>query len=170
MASDAPLPAWPADGRFEGLGEFQAAVRQLLLAATARGARQMVWSGLAFDAWPLEDADVLQALTAWGRPGHRRLKWVGQEFERLRRDKPRLVTWRQQFAHVVTCRQPVEEDAAHLPVALLVADEALLLLHDERHWRGRVSTNVADLAAWQERLDAILQRSSETFPVTTLGI
>lgn len=170
MASDALLPPWPVDGRFEGLGEFQSAVRQLLLAAAARGVRQMYWSGPAFDAWPLDDADVLQALTVWARPGHRRLKWVGREFERLRRDKPRLVTWRQQFAHGVSCWLPIDEDAAHLPVALLVADEALLMLHDERHWRGRVSSAAADLAALHERLDAILQRSSETFPVTTLGI
>ena len=167
---DDPLPPWPADGRFEGLCDFQAAVRQLLLTATARGARQMHWISPGFDAWPLEDTEVLQALAAWARPGHRRLHWVGRDFESLRRSQPRLVTWRQQWGHVVSCRQPVEEDAAHLPVALMVGDEVLLMLQDERHWRGRISSEARDLAAWRERVDAILQRSSETFPVTTLGI
>ena len=170
MATGEPLPPWPADGTFEGLREFQSAVRQLLMAATSRGALQMHWISPSFEAWPLEDTELLGALTAWARPGHRRLQWVGREFDGLRRSKPRLVNWRQQFAHVVTCRQPVEEDAAHLPVALLVADDVLLMLHDERHWRGRISSEARELAALRERVDAILQRSSETFPVTTLGI
>jgi hypothetical protein len=54
---------------------------------------------------------------------------------------------------------------------LLLADRTLLVqLLDKTHWRGWASNEPASLRAWQERTDALLQRSAPAFAATTLGL
>jgi hypothetical protein len=166
-----PAVPWPPTGRFEGLGDFQSTLRAVLMTAAARHARQMWWLSPSFEGWPLESTELLDSLSAWARTGTVRLHWIASDFGGLRRHMPRLVRWRQQWGHVVSCQRPDDELAASMrPSGVLVDDDLALLLHDERHWRGRVSAEARDVQACRERIDAILQRSAATFPVTTLGL
>ena len=55
------------------------------------------------------------------------------------------------------------------PALKFVPHEGWELL-DKTHWRGWTSNEPASLRAWQERTDALLQRSSPAFAVTTLGL
>lgn len=168
--SDRVAPAWPAPAAFEGRPDFQALLLATLEAACRRGCRELNWVSPDFEGWPLGSRAVVELLTDWARPGRVRLRWIGDNFERLRRDMPRLVLWRQQFSHVIECRRPEDAACADLPNCLLVDGEMALMLYDQRHWRGRLSAEPRDLRACQEQIDALLQRSTETFPITTMGI
>ena len=156
----------PFTGRTECHGQIVAGLR----AAIGLGAREMWWVAPDFCDWPVESEALLSDLGRWARSGRSGLHWVADDFDRLRRHRPRLVAWRQRYAHVLSCRRPDAVAAADLPTLLLVDDRWLLRVNDPLRWRGRVSTDHADLRRAREQVDALLQRSEETFPVTTLGI
>ncbi|HSI57930.1 MAG TPA: hypothetical protein VLA16_10245 [Ideonella sp.] len=177
MATEGPASGGPdkPPGEFqraiESRGEFQAAVRQLISAAASTGARQMWWVSPDFDDWPLEDAALLDILTGWVRSSAAvHVTWLADDFEPLRRRMPRLVRWRQTWAHVLNCGAPVERGASDLPSLLLVEGAGVLQMFDRVHWRGRISNTRPDLGQAREQIDALLQRSEPSFPVTTLGI
>lgn len=166
-----PAAEWPACGAFDTRAEFQAAVRGIVQQARARGVRRMWWvSPTAFEGWPVDEPALLEALTAWA--GHRavELTWLSGDFEALRRDKPRLTRWRQNWAHRLTCLSPLDLSGGSLDSLLLVDEHLLVQVNDLIHWRGRISDERQDIVLAKERLDAVLQRSAASFPVTTLGI
>lgn len=172
MATDmdaAPLPAWPSEGGIASRVEFQAAVRGVLGHAAERKVRRMVWVSPDFEAWPLDEPPLLEALSLWARPSPVHMVWMASDFEGLRRRAPRLVAWRQRWSHVLRCLAPAD-DVAELPSLLLVDEQLVISVLDRSHWRGRISCTAADIRAAQERFDALSQRSTETFPVTILGI
>lgn len=160
---------WPAEGPITSRSEFQAAVRGVLVHAAERGVRRMVWVSPDFEAWPLNEPPLLEALSEWAKPRMAHMVWMALDFEGLRRRAPRLVSWRQRWSHVLQCFAPAE-DVAELPSMLLVDEQLVIKLLDPTHWRGRISCLAADMQAAREQFDALLQRSNETFPVTTLGI
>jgi hypothetical protein len=168
---DAPAAAeWPTEGAISSRAAFQAAVRGVLAHAAERGVRRMHWISPDFDNWPLDEPWLLDALSDWARPRTVQLTWLASDFEALRRRTPRLVAWRQRWSHVLQCLGPDDGASAELP-SLLVADDKLLIkVMDPARWRGRISCSAADIQAAREQIDALLQRSSDTFPVTTLGI
>jgi hypothetical protein len=167
----APAAAeWPVEGAFHSRAVFQDAVRGVLTHAAERGVRCMHWVSPDFEAWPVDESPLLEALGDWARPRTVQLVWLCSDFEALRRRAPRLVAWRQRWSHVLRCLGPGEDVAAELPSLLLVDDKLLIRLMDREHWRGRISCSAADIQAAREQIDALLQRSAETFPVTTLGI
>lgn len=150
--------------------EFQAAVRETLCHAASAGVRELWWVANDWTPWPLEDAAVLDGLTAWARRPGVRLHWLSHEFEALRRAAPRLVRWRQTFAHVIDCRQPDDLPSVDMPV-LLVADRRLVVrVLDTERMRGWVSHERADVQRAHEQIDAISQRASAAFAAVTLGL
>jgi hypothetical protein len=164
-----PVPDWPATGLFSGRSAWRDAVRAMILAATGQGVREMWWVAPHLADWPLDEPEVLDALTHWGRDRTVKLHWLCNDFELLRRAMPRLVRWRQQFSHVLSCKAPELGAASNLPTLLLV-DRRVLLLPDSEHWRGRVSAESADLHHAKEAIDALLQRSEDSFAAVTLGL
>jgi len=162
--------AWPLAGLIDTRTAFQAAVRGVLAHAMEKGVRRMHWISPDFEGWPLDEPLLLDALSDWARPRTTQLVWLSTDFEGLRRRAPRLVTWRQHWSHVLQCRAPDDDAGSELPSLLLADDKLVIKLTDRSHWRGRISCSAADIQAEREQIDALLQRSSETFPVTTLGI
>lgn len=177
MASDASVPP-DGDSASVGLNrgvhsrsEFQAAVRDLITEAATRRVRQMWWVSPDFAHWPLDDAPLLDILGGWVRSSAAvRLTWLAHDFEPIRRGMPRLVRWRQTWAHVLNCGAPADMEAADLPSLLLVERVAVLQMFDSVHWRGRISQERPDLGRAKDQIDALLQRSTPAFPATTLGI
>lgn len=168
---DTPAAAeWPVEGAIKSRTAFQAAVRGVLTHAAEHGVRRMHWVSPDFEAWPIDEPPVLDAMSDWARPRTVQLVWLCSDFEALRRCAPRLVAWRRRWSHVLQCLGPSQDVAAELPSLLLAGDKLLIKLMDRGHWRGRISCSAADIQAAREQIDALLQRSAETFPVTTLGI
>jgi hypothetical protein len=150
-------------------GEFHAALRAALKEVAEQGCREVWISDLDFADWPLSDADVLDSLTQWAQ-GHRHLTVLAQHFDDVVRRHPRWVEWRRQWSHIVECRANTELEAAQVPTMLLAPGVLALRLVDPVRYRGSVSHQAGDLVRCRESLDAVLQRSVETFPVTTLGL
>lgn len=161
---------WPTEGVVNSRAAFQAAVRGALTHAAERGVRRMHWISPDFEGWPIDEPPLLDTLSDWARPRTVQLVWLSGDFEALRRRAPRLVTWRQRWSHVLQCLAPSDDAASELPSLLLADDKLVIKLLDRAHWRGRISCSAADIQAAREQIDALLQRSSDTFPVTTLGI
>lgn len=130
----------------------------------------MVWVSHDFLDWPLEDTTLLEQLAQWARRPGVRLRWLSADFETLRSRSPRLVRWRQTWAHVLDCSAPADARAPDLPTLLLLPGQVLLQMFDTVHWRGRLTTERADCAQARLEVDALLQRSEPAFPATTLGI
>jgi hypothetical protein len=150
-------------------GEFHAALRGALAEIATAGCREVWFSDIDFADWPLSETGVIESLTQWAqRP--RRLIVLAQHFDDVVRRHARWAEWRRQWSHVVECRANTELEVAQLPCLLLAPGVLTLRLVDPVHHRGSVSREPADMIRDQELLDAVLQRSVETFPVTTLGL
>jgi len=80
------------------------------------------------------------------------------------------VAWRRQFSHVVHCRTNDELEAGQMPSLLLAPGLLSVRLHDPVHYRGVASREASDAVQWRELVDAVLQRSEESFPASTLGL
>ncbi|RZJ08751.1 MAG: hypothetical protein EOP39_13155, partial [Rubrivivax sp.] len=105
---------------FTGRVEFQRLVVETLTQAAEQGSRLMHAWDANFVDWPLSDASVLAALTAWARQG-RQLHLLALQYDDVVRRHPRFVRWRRDFAHCVTAL------AVEPEVRLEEAPEALLL-------------------------------------------
>jgi len=70
----------------------------------------------------------------------------------------------------VQCRNNPELEAEQIPTLLLVPGHACVRILDRVRYRGTVSNRPVDLTESRESVDALLQRSVEAFPVTTLGL
>jgi hypothetical protein len=168
-ATDPLINTLPA-GAIATRAEFQAAVRMLVLHAQALGVRQMAWVSPDFADWPLDEPEMVDALGRWARAPGAQLAWVGHDFERVRRTMPRLTRWRQTFGHVINCRSPQEVSGQDLPTLLLADRRVVLRMLDLDHVRGWVSHQGRDVQSAREEIDAILQRSEDTFSASILGL
>lgn len=153
----------------DGRKEFEAAVRAAIAGAAVAGWRELILCDPDFARWPLGERAVIESLTQW-IGGNRRLTLVALHFDEFARRHSRWVRWRNQWSHVVSCRAATEIAAADVPVLLLVPGELTLQIDDPLRFLGRVSPDPAVAALARERIDAILQRSIEALPVTTLGL
>lgn len=149
--------------------EFHAALRNALQEIATLGCREVFISDLDFADWPLSDAGVLASLTLWAH-NHRKLTVLAQHFDEVVRRHARWVEWRRHWSHIVECRANTELEAGKLPTLLLAPGVLALRLVDPVRFRGSVWREAADMVRCRESLDAVLQRSVETFPVTTLGL
>ena len=138
--------------------------------AIEQRARRIVCVDGDFTTWPLDDAQLLQDLTAWLRTPQRRLVLLARSYDEMPRSCPRFTGWRTHWSHAIEAWVAPTELAADLPT-LLVADGSLgVHLIDPVHWRGRASTDVRSVARWNQDVDVVLQRSERGFPVITLGL
>lgn len=149
--------------------DFHAALRGALDEIATKDCREVWLSDSDFADWPLGDPQVLESLTRWAQ-SHRRLTVLAQRFDEVVRRHPRWVEWRRQWSHIVECRANTELEAAQVPTLLLAPGLLVLRLVDTVHYRGSVSHDAGDIIRVRDALDAVLQRSVETFPVTTLGL
>ena len=159
----------PADGVIDNRAQFQAALRSAFAEIAAAGTREIWMCDEDFSDRPLNDPDVISQLSYWAS-SHRRCTVLASRYDHLQRQHPRWVAWRQHRSHVVHCRAPDEETPTPLPCVLLALGCVTLRLTDRERWRGSVSTDVAFAMHERERLDALMQRSVDAFPASTLGL
>ena len=149
--------------------EFLDAVRTAFTQAEEHGARKIVVVDPNFADWPLNERTVIDSLSRW-IDSSRLLVVIAHSFDELARRQLRFVEWRRQWAHVVQCRNDPELEAEQIPTLLLVSGHSCVRVLDRLHYRGTVSNRPVDLTECRETVDALLQRSVEAFPVTTLGL
>ena len=153
----------------ESRSGFHAAVRALFAEAATVGCREIVIADRDFADWPLGEPEVIASLTAWAI-AHRRLTVLATGFDEMLRRHARWVAWRRTYSHVVDCRVNEELEQGGMPTLLLARGLVGLRVSDPDHYRGRVSRDGGDLLRWGELVDAVAQRSVESFPATTLGL
>lgn len=149
--------------------EFHDALRLAFSIAAAAGAREIWLCDQDFADWPLGERSVVDELTRWAH-SRRRLTLLAHTFDEVSRRHGRWTEWRRQWAHVVECRTNQEIEAAQMPTICLVAEHCSVRLSDTVRYRGLASQEPADALVCREAIDAVLQRSVETFPATTLGL
>jgi hypothetical protein len=149
--------------------EFQEAIRNAFVRARDEDAREILIVDENFVDWPLSDRAVLGALADWA-DARRSFTAFGHSFDELARRHARFLDWRRQWAHVVHCRHDPELEPEQLPSLLLVPGVVCVRLLDRIRHRGTSSDRPLELTEARETIDALLQRSVETFPVTTLGL
>jgi hypothetical protein len=154
--------------RIDGRSAFTAAVRRALSQAAAERARELCFVDPDLEAWPLEDPQVLSALTAWARLPKRQLLVIAGRFDDLPRRCPRFTEWRRNWAHVVECRA-TEVEASQIPTLLLAGAHSLQLA-DRLQWRGHWLADDSEISAWREVVDVLMQRSEADFPANRLGL
>ena len=152
----------------DGRSDFTAAVRLALSQAVQGRARELCLVDADFDAWPLDDAVVLQALTDWAHLPKRRMLMIATRFDDLPRRFPRFTAWRRTWAHVIECHA-TEVESSQVP-SLLLAGPHSLQLADRLHWRGHWLADDSEISAWREVVDALMQRSEPDFAANTLGL
>lgn len=158
----------PPSGAFSGPTAFADTIRQALDCAARQGWGSMVWCDSDFLDWPLGERAVVESLNAWAQSG-RHLLLMAHDFDALVRHKPRFVTWRQAWDHIIECRQCRRRDASDMPSALWSPHWALRRIDVVR------STGIADLepqrrVLLKEELDECYHQGSPGFPATTLGL
>lgn len=160
------------EGRASGWPEIAVAIEALLLDALQSGARRIVLLDPDFTQWPLSSPALLDALRDWGRLGARRLEMAAPDWHACARRHARLLAWRKGFDHLLDIRQfDPNEAGSEWPTALLaVQGGASLRVLDLEHGRARWSRHGPDRQIALELFDAIAQRSSPGWPLTTLGL
>lgn len=156
--------------RIDSRESFVAALHWGFEQALAQDARCITCVDASFEHWPLDEPLLLQALTTWLRRPQRRLVLLAASYAEVPRRQPRFTVWRRDWAHAIQALQPPQELAADLPTLLLDDRSMAVHLIDPLHWRGRAGLDVRARVLWQERIDAVLQRSEAAFAVTTLGL
>lgn len=166
MSTERPAPN---PGVLRSRSEFREAARAQLLALPEIKPRDVLIVDADFAPWPLNDADVVDALTRWVRLPGRRLRLLGGRYDVIERGQPRFAAWRKSFAHALECLTPSELEPSDMPSLLLLERSAIELL-DREHWQGRASDDRRWLVELRERTDALLQRAEGAWPVTVLGL
>ncbi|MDQ2928272.1 MAG: hypothetical protein M3R22_08925 [Pseudomonadota bacterium] len=149
--------------------DFHEAVRAALVGAAQHDAAEICLVDPNFNDWPLNEPALVASLSQWVSS---RCKFVviAHSFDDVARRAPRFATWRRQWAHVIQCRATEEIEADQVPTLLFVPGLVSVCLLDRVRYRGTVSGRPSDQVDCRESIDALLQRSVEAFPVTTLGL
>lgn len=159
----------PQAPHIDSKAAFHAAVLWGLAASMARDARTMLIADPDFADWPLDEADWIGSLTTWLKRPQRRLVMLATGFDRMAQH-PRFCAWRPLFAHAVDARVPDPDLAVEWPTLLVDDGPVSLQLFDRLHWRGRAGVDARDANACREQSDVLLQRSTASWPVRTLGL
>lgn len=149
--------------------DFLQALREGFALAAEQGCRELLLSDPDFADWPLGEHAVLDHLTRWAF-AHRKLTMLGGHFDEVSRRHARFAQWRRQWSHIVECRSPDGDDERDVPTVLLAPGLVTLRLLNPAQYRASWSTDEGDAVRTREHLDALLQRSVEAFPATTLGL
>lgn len=153
----------------ETRNDFHDALRAAFAEAAHRGCREIWLVDEDFADWPLSERQVIEHLTQWAA-AHRRLTVIARHFDAIVRRHARWAEWRRQWSHVVQCRANDELEAGQMPCILLAPGLTSVRMFDVVHHRGVATDETADAMRWREVVDAVLQRSEEAFPATTLGL
>jgi len=156
-------------GLITSRAEFHDALHRAFADAAVIGCRELVLCDVDFADWPLGERGVVEQLRQWVG-SQRRLTLLATTFDEVVRRHPRWVEWRRQWSHVVHCRANTELGAGEMPTLLLAPGLISVRLSDAVHYRGRWSREPADEVPCRELIDAVSQRSQETFPVTSTGL
>ena len=159
------LPTGVIDGR----RAFTEALRIPLLALGDASTRELWLIDDGFEAWPLDEPAVLDAMSQWHRAAGRQVHMIGADFDAVARRHPRFANWRRSRVHGFDAWQPLEADRSELGAVLLAGDHAVELL-DREHWRARIQLSPAALRALAENAASLLRRCESAWPVTTLGL
>ncbi len=149
--------------------EFHDAVRACLRQALDANAREIFMIDPTFADWPLNEPAVVDTVARWAGSG-RSLTLLAHRFEELPRRHMRFVEWRRNWSHVVRCRADEDLEEQQIPTLLFVSGLVCLRMVDKVEYRGTLSGTAVDLAMGKEAVDALLQRSSDAFPITALGL
>ena len=155
----------PIDSR----GDFHEAIREGFAEMAHVGCREAWISDEDFADWPLNDRAVIESLTLWAM-SHRKLVVVARHYDEVVRRHARWAEWRRQWSHVVECRAFEEAEEGQIPTLLLAGDLLAVRLVDAVRYRGAMSREAGDLLRFRELIDAVSQRSVESFPPTILGL
>lgn len=170
--TDEHTPGTPPEPRptlITSRGEFHAGLRTAFAEAAAQGCREIWLCDIDFADWPLNEPELIENLTHWAK-AYRKLTLIAQHFDEFPRRHARWVAWRRTWSHIVECRANVEMEAGKIPTMLLAPGLMTVRLVDPVRYRGSVSHVPADAIHARELIDAVLQRSEEAFPVTSLGL
>ncbi|MFM9915778.1 MAG: hypothetical protein ACKVOX_08220 [Rhizobacter sp.] len=159
----------PRSQLIQSRAEFQDALRQAFADIATAGPREIWMCDDDFADWPLNEPQVVDHLSRWAM-GHRACTVLALSYGQIQRHHPRWVHWRRERSHVVRCRIPDEADKLNLPCLLLAPGTLSLRLIDRTLYRGSVSTGMADAMRDRDRLDALMQRSLDAFPASTVGL
>jgi len=149
--------------------EFHTALREALAEAAQLGSPEIWLCDNDFGDWPLGERAVIANFEQWAL-SRRKLVLVARHFDEVVRRHPRWVEWRRTWSHIVSCRANTEIETGGFPCILLATDRVSVHLSNPEHYRGRMSHDKADEIRCKELIDAVLQRSEETFPATTTGL
>lgn len=149
--------------------EFHDALRTAFALAANVGCRDLWLCDPDFADWPLGESGVVDQLRAWAG-SQRRLTLLASSFDEVARRHPRWVDWRRTWSHVVSCRINTDMERAALPTVLLAPGLISVRLSDFSYSRGRMSSDAAEEVRCREMIDAVLQRSQESFALTLTGL
>ncbi len=156
------------NGRFAGREAFQQLVRDALVCAARDGWQEIILSDATFEAWPLRERAVVDALQNWSKTG-RRLTLLATRFDGIERNQPRFAAWRKTWSHIIECRQCRTADPLDFPSAIWSRNWVMQRLDLARS--TGVSGNEPDRrVSLREMLDEKLRASSAGFPASTLGL
>jgi hypothetical protein len=153
----------------ESRNQFHDALRRAFADAATTGCREILLCDDDFADWPLSERRVIEDLTRWAS-SHRSLTVIARHFDEMPRRHARWTEWRRTWSHIVHCRANNELEAGQMPVMLLAPGATSVRLVDPVRYRGSVTRDKADTVVWREAIDAVLQRSEESFPPTLLGL
>lgn len=168
MTEPSAVPALPT-GPFAQRAAFRAAVIAALAHAADIDAPEIILVDDDFAEWPLGERAAIESLTRW-IDSRKRLVLFAHRWDDFPRLHMRFVAWRKPWSHVVQGRADVEIGAGDTPSLLLVPGHVVVRVLDRMACRGTFSTEPVDLVAAAESVDALLQRATDAFPVTTLGL
>jgi hypothetical protein len=155
----------------DGRGAWLQSVRALLVGAPDSGLRELVLVDASFDAWPLGEPEVIEAMTHWLRQPGRRLRLAGLSFDGMQVSQPRFATWRRNWTHAIDVVSPLEVPPADMPCLLVSAQPPLVLeLFDRERFRGRLTRDPREARLATDRVAALLQRSEPSWPANALGL
>jgi len=149
--------------------EFHDALRDALAEMARIGCREAFLCDEDFADWPLNERAVIEHLQQWAQ-SHRRLVVIARHFDEVVRRHARWVEWRRQWSHIVECRAFEDAEVGQIPTLLLGAGLVAVRLFDPQRHRGGLSHEPGDLLRQRELIDAVSQRSVESFPPTLLGL
>lgn len=164
-----PSSADPGTTLIDGRVEFRAALQQAFADLAESNCREVWLCDRNFAEWPLSDAATLAQLAKWAY-AHRRLVVLAADFNCIERRHPRWTAWRRRWNHVVACRLVDAADADSIPCLFLAPPQIGVQLHDVESYRGIRTSGASDMVRMRSEFDAYLQRSSESFAATTLGL
>lgn len=157
-------------GRIDGWPDFTDRVRAALAVAAAQPV-SIYLSDADFSHWPLGERSSMEGFQQWVLQSRAPIcVLVAASLDELPRKHPRWVSWRTTWGHRASCHLVAEELADSVRPMLLLDGQLGLRLLDPLTGRGVWSRLKSDLTVWRQEFDAILQRSHEALPSTTLGL